>query len=164
MNPLDVLSKTAGGLRMLHSIAHAHVAADPTVLPKQFHTLNREVDGQLVRDGEHMFDKVKVTNAQVTWDLLTCGSLSWSRTFHRAFITQPRVRSTRQRLGRTTNPLAPLGDGPQGEVQEVVGPVDESARTGGIRPDLGGLRPAWAGEPKWDGSPDTSMCLRQGAC
>ncbi len=71
VNLLDVLSKTAGGLRMLHSIACAHVAADPTVLPKQFHTQDREIDGQLVRDGEPVVDK---TGEQVIidyeWDLV----------------------------------------------------------------------------------------------
>ncbi|MEW2077118.1 MULTISPECIES: hypothetical protein [unclassified Streptomyces] len=71
VNLLDVLSKTAGGLRMLHSIARAHVAADPAVWPKQFHPQDREVDGQLVRDGEPVLDK---TREQVIidyeWDLV----------------------------------------------------------------------------------------------
>ncbi|MFF6815649.1 hypothetical protein ACFZAG_38155 [Streptomyces sp. NPDC012403] len=71
VNLLDVLSKTAGGLRILHSIARAHVAADPAVWPKQFHPQDREVDGQLVRDGEPVLDK---TREQVIidyeWDLV----------------------------------------------------------------------------------------------
>ncbi|MEU1782129.1 hypothetical protein ABZ545_21965 [Streptomyces abikoensis] len=54
---LELLSKTSGGLRMLHSIARAHVAADPAVLPKLFHTQEREVEGVTVHDGEPMLDK-----------------------------------------------------------------------------------------------------------
>lgn len=57
VNLLDVLSKTTGGLRMLHSTARAHVAADPTVPPKQFHTQDREVDGMHIRDGDPALDK-----------------------------------------------------------------------------------------------------------
>ncbi|MFC7869468.1 hypothetical protein ACFU5B_37440 [Streptomyces murinus] len=68
---LELLSKTAGGLQMLHSIAHAHVAADPAVLPKLFHTQDRDVDGVRVRDGEPMLDK---TGEQMIidyeWDLV----------------------------------------------------------------------------------------------
>ncbi|MFF9457297.1 hypothetical protein [Streptomyces flaveolus] len=68
---LELLSKTAGGLRMLHSIAHAHVAADPAVLPKLFHTQDRDVDGVRVSDGERMLDK---TGEQMIidyeWDLV----------------------------------------------------------------------------------------------
>jgi hypothetical protein len=68
---LELLSKTAGGLRMLHSIAHAHVAADPAVLPKLFHTQDRDVDGVRVSDGEPMLDK---TGEQMIidyeWDLV----------------------------------------------------------------------------------------------
>jgi hypothetical protein len=68
---LDVLSKTAGGLRMLHSIARAHVAADPAVLPKQFHTHDGEVDGQLVRDGEPVLDKAgEQIIIDYEWDLV----------------------------------------------------------------------------------------------
>jgi hypothetical protein len=54
---LEMLSKTAGGRRMLHSIARAHVAADPAVQPKLFHTQDREVDGVLLRDGDPVLDK-----------------------------------------------------------------------------------------------------------
>ncbi|WP_030720236.1 hypothetical protein [Streptomyces griseus] len=68
---LELLSKTAGGLRMLHSIAHAHVAADPAVLPLLFHTQVREADGVQVHDGEPVRDK---TGEQVIidyeWDLV----------------------------------------------------------------------------------------------
>ncbi|MGW4034557.1 hypothetical protein ACWEFL_35560 [Streptomyces sp. NPDC004838] len=53
---LTLLSKTSGGLRMLHSIAVAHVAADPAVLPKLFHTQEREVDGMVVHDGDPVRD------------------------------------------------------------------------------------------------------------
>ncbi|MDL5198607.1 hypothetical protein [Streptomyces sp. ALI-76-A] len=71
VNLLDVLSKTAGGLRMLHSIARAHVAADPAVLPKQFHTQDREIDGQLVRDGERVLDKAgEQVIIDYEWDLV----------------------------------------------------------------------------------------------
>ncbi|MFE7034573.1 hypothetical protein ACFU9Y_30110, partial [Streptomyces sp. NPDC057621] len=68
---LDVLSKTAGGLRMLHSIARAHVAADPAVLPKQFHTHHYEVGGQLMRDGEPLLDKAgEQVIIDYEWDLV----------------------------------------------------------------------------------------------
>ncbi|MDX3186624.1 hypothetical protein ABZ516_32570 [Streptomyces sp. NPDC019826] len=68
---LDVLSKTAGGLRMLHSIARAHIAADPTVLPKQFHTQDREIDGLLVHDGEPVLDKAgEQVIIDYEWDLV----------------------------------------------------------------------------------------------
>ncbi|MFE3875401.1 hypothetical protein ACFXPX_13495 [Kitasatospora sp. NPDC059146] len=68
---LDMLAATCGGLRMLHSIAYAHVAADPSILPKQFHTVEREVDGVLVHDGEPIVDKAgaKVT-IDYEWDLV----------------------------------------------------------------------------------------------
>ncbi|WP_372407451.1 hypothetical protein [Streptomyces luteireticuli] len=68
---LTLLASKAGGLRMLHSIAQAHVAAHPGVLPKQFHTVEHEVDGTLVRDGDPVIDRA---GAQVTidyeWDLV----------------------------------------------------------------------------------------------
>ncbi|MFI8456903.1 hypothetical protein [Kitasatospora sp. NPDC085464] len=68
---LTILTATRGGLRMLHSIAYAHVAADPSILPKQFHTKEREINGVLVRDGEPIVDKA---GAQATidyeWDLV----------------------------------------------------------------------------------------------
>ncbi|MFE4258264.1 hypothetical protein [Streptomyces sp. NPDC056883] len=68
---LHMLASTLGGLRMLHSIAYAHVAADPAILPKQFHTANRHIDGVLVRDGDPRRDKA---GAMVTivyeWDLV----------------------------------------------------------------------------------------------
>ncbi|MFJ3310350.1 hypothetical protein ACIPSA_46655 [Streptomyces sp. NPDC086549] len=71
VNLLDVLSKTAGGLRMLHSIARAHVAADPAVLPKQFHTQDREVDGVPVRDGDPVLDKAREqVIIDYEWDLV----------------------------------------------------------------------------------------------
>ncbi|MGW2768735.1 hypothetical protein [Streptomyces sp. NPDC001275] len=68
---LELLSKTSGGLKMLHSIAHAHVAADPAVLPKLFHTQDREVDGVMVHDGEPMLDSTgeqKILDYE--WDLV----------------------------------------------------------------------------------------------
>ncbi|WP_405763934.1 hypothetical protein OHU34_43530 [Streptomyces sp. NBC_00080] len=68
---LDLLSKTSGGLRMLHSIAVAHVAADPAVLPKLFHTQEREVEGVVVHDGEPMLDKSGVQEIlDYEWDLV----------------------------------------------------------------------------------------------
>ncbi|MGV9503916.1 hypothetical protein ACWDQ0_37220 [Streptomyces sp. NPDC003642] len=71
VNLLDALARTAGGLRMLHSIARAHVAADPAVWPKQFHTQDREVDGQLVRDGEPVLDKIgEQVIIDYEWDLV----------------------------------------------------------------------------------------------
>jgi hypothetical protein len=71
VNLLDALARTAGGLRMLHSIARAHVAAGPAVWPKQFHTQDREVDGQLVRDGEPVLDKIgEQVIIDYEWDLV----------------------------------------------------------------------------------------------
>ncbi|WP_109036441.1 hypothetical protein [Streptomyces rubrogriseus] len=71
VNLLEVLSKTAGGLRMLHSIARAHVAADPTVLPKQFHTQDHVVDGMPVRDGDPVLDKAREQVViDYEWDLV----------------------------------------------------------------------------------------------
>lgn len=68
---LELLSKASGGLRMLHSIAHAHVAADPAVLPKLFHTMEREIDGELVHDGEPMLDKAgEQMIIDYEWDLV----------------------------------------------------------------------------------------------
>ncbi|MFK0025687.1 hypothetical protein [Streptomyces sp. NPDC090798] len=68
---LALLSKTSGGLRMLHSIARAHVAADPAVLPKLFHTQGREVDGVAVHDGEPMLDGTGVQEIlDYEWDLV----------------------------------------------------------------------------------------------
>ncbi|MEU3411296.1 hypothetical protein ABZ760_08490 [Streptomyces sp. NPDC006658] len=68
---LALLSKTAGGLRMLHAIAVAHVAADPAVLPKLFHTQEREVEGVVVHDGEPMLDKSGVQEIlDYEWDLV----------------------------------------------------------------------------------------------
>jgi hypothetical protein len=68
---LTLLSKTSGGLRMLHSIAVAHVAADPAVLPKLFHTQEREVEGVVVHDGEPMLDKSGVQEIlDYEWDLV----------------------------------------------------------------------------------------------
>ena len=68
---LTILSGTDGGRRMLHSIARAHVAADPAVLPKAFYTATREVSGEQVHDGDPVTDKA---GAQVTldyeWDLV----------------------------------------------------------------------------------------------
>jgi hypothetical protein len=56
---------------MLHSIARAHVAADPAVLPKVFYTVTREVSGDQVHDGDPVTDKA---GAQVMldheWDLV----------------------------------------------------------------------------------------------
>ncbi|OKJ80717.1 hypothetical protein AMK32_23385 [Streptomyces sp. CB01883] len=66
---LDLLSKTAGGLRMLHSIAHAHVAANPAVLAKQFHTQDRKVGG--IRDGDPILDKAgEQVVIDYEWDLV----------------------------------------------------------------------------------------------
>ncbi|MER7756208.1 hypothetical protein [Kitasatospora sp. NPDC097643] len=68
---LEVLSATRGGLRMLHSIAYAHVAADPGILPKQFHTVEREIDGVLVHDGEPIRDKAgAMVTIDYEWDLV----------------------------------------------------------------------------------------------
>lgn len=67
---LTSLASTAGGLRMLHSIARAHVAADATVLPKAFHTLMREIDGVAVSDGEPIVDKAGAqTTLLYEWDV-----------------------------------------------------------------------------------------------
>lgn len=67
---LTSLASTAGGLRMLHSIARAHVAADATVLPKAFHTLTREIDGVTVLDGQPIVDKAGAqTTLLYEWDL-----------------------------------------------------------------------------------------------
>ncbi|MFH9605464.1 hypothetical protein ACH4MK_32800 [Streptomyces rochei] len=68
---LTLLSKTSGGLRMLHSIAVAHVAADPAVLPKLFHTQERKVEDVVVHDGEPMRDKSGVQEIlDYEWDLV----------------------------------------------------------------------------------------------
>ncbi len=68
---LELLSKTSGGLRMLHSLALAHVAANPTVLPKLFHTQDREVDGVPVRAGEPVLDKAgEQVIIDYEWDLV----------------------------------------------------------------------------------------------
>lgn len=68
---LELLSKTSGGRRMLHSIARAHVAADPAVLPKLFHTQEREVEGVPVRDGEPVLDKAgEQVIVDYEWDLV----------------------------------------------------------------------------------------------
>ncbi|MGW1194160.1 hypothetical protein [Streptomyces sp. NPDC002559] len=68
---LTMLSRTVGGLRMLHSIASAHVASDASVQPKVFHTRTHEVDGNLIQDGDPVTDRA---GAQVTlvyeWDLV----------------------------------------------------------------------------------------------
>lgn len=68
---LTMLSRTVGGLRMLHSIASAHVASDASVQPKMFHTRTHEVDGDLIQDGDPVTDRA---GAQVTlvyeWDLV----------------------------------------------------------------------------------------------
>ncbi|MFJ7258423.1 hypothetical protein ACIQWV_39450 [Streptomyces sp. NPDC098085] len=68
---LTKLSRTVGGLGMLHSIALAHVASDASVRPKMFHTRTHEVDGILVQDGDQVTDRA---GAQVTlvyeWDLV----------------------------------------------------------------------------------------------
>lgn len=68
---LTKLSNTAGGLRMLHSIASAHVAGHASVQPKMFYTHNHEVDGVMFRDGDPVTD---LAGAQVTlvyeWDLV----------------------------------------------------------------------------------------------
>ncbi|WP_369244338.1 hypothetical protein [Streptomyces sp. R41] len=46
------------------------------------------------------------------------------------------MRSTRQRRGKTTNPLAPLGrESLEGDVEEVLGPGDELAGVCGVGPD-----------------------------
>ncbi|MFF7993453.1 hypothetical protein ACFZDG_27140 [Kitasatospora xanthocidica] len=72
---LALLAGTQGGLRMLHSIAYAHVAADPSILPKQFHTAEREIDGAVVRDGEPVVDKAgAVVSIDYEWDLVYAAS------------------------------------------------------------------------------------------
>ena len=54
----------------MHSIARAHVASREDIVPKAFNTVDREVDGVAVRDGDPVTDRA---NAQVTlqheWDL-----------------------------------------------------------------------------------------------
>ncbi|WP_405504661.1 hypothetical protein [Streptomyces anulatus] len=71
VNLLEVLSKTAGGLRMLHSIARAHVSADPAILAKQFHTQDREVEGTHVRDGDPVLDMAREQVViDYEWDLV----------------------------------------------------------------------------------------------
>ncbi|MEU6347174.1 hypothetical protein ABZ883_40270 [Streptomyces sp. NPDC046977] len=68
---LTMLSQTRGGLSMLHSIAIAHVADDPAILPKAFHTANAVIDGTAVDDGQPVIDRA---GARVTleyeWDLV----------------------------------------------------------------------------------------------
>ncbi|MFD9630207.1 hypothetical protein [Streptomyces violascens] len=71
---LTLLSKTQGGLRMLHSIARAHVAADDTVRPKQFHTQVREYNGRQVTDGDPVIDKADAQETiEYEWDLVYAG-------------------------------------------------------------------------------------------
>ncbi|MER7847486.1 hypothetical protein ABTZ03_26495 [Kitasatospora sp. NPDC096077] len=68
---LAILASTFGGLRMLHSIAHAHIAADPGTLPKRYHTYDHEVDGVLVHDGDPILDKVgALVTIDYEWDLV----------------------------------------------------------------------------------------------
>jgi hypothetical protein len=56
---------------MLHSLAFAHVAADPAVLPKLFHTQDGEVDGVPVRAGEPVLDKAgEQVIIDYEWDLV----------------------------------------------------------------------------------------------
>ncbi|MET9660343.1 hypothetical protein [Streptomyces sp. NPDC006510] len=70
-NLLTLLASTGGGRRMLHSIAYAHVAADPGILPKQYHTVDREIDGVIVRDGEAIHDKAgAMVTIDYEWDLV----------------------------------------------------------------------------------------------
>ncbi|MFJ3963120.1 hypothetical protein [Streptomyces sp. NPDC090036] len=70
-NLLTLLASTVGGRRMLHSIAYAHVAADPGILPKQYHTVDREIDGAVVHDGEAIHDKAgAMVTIDYEWDLV----------------------------------------------------------------------------------------------
>ncbi|MFI6449646.1 hypothetical protein [Kitasatospora sp. NPDC050543] len=72
---LALLADTQGGQRMLHSIAYAHVAADPSILPKQFHTAEREIDGVVVRDGDPVVDKAgAMVSIDYEWDLVYAAS------------------------------------------------------------------------------------------
>ena len=69
------LANTKGGLKMLHSIAYAHVAADPTIVPKRFHTVEREIDGVIVRDGDPVLDKANaMVSIDYEWDLVYAAS------------------------------------------------------------------------------------------
>ncbi|GAA2275691.1 hypothetical protein GCM10009853_032280 [Glycomyces scopariae] len=68
---LDLLSKTDGGLRMLHSIASAHVDDDGTERPRQFHTKDRYLEGILVYDGQPVLDRVGTQPIlEWEWDLV----------------------------------------------------------------------------------------------
>ncbi|TXS46996.1 hypothetical protein [Streptomyces sp. t39] len=68
---LAILASTHGGLSMLHSIARAHIAADPGILPKRYHTYDHEVDGVIVRDGDPVRDKVgALVTIDYEWDLV----------------------------------------------------------------------------------------------
>ncbi|HEV2640511.1 MAG TPA: hypothetical protein VGX23_35600 [Actinocrinis sp.] len=72
---LAVLASTEGGKRMLHSIAYAHVAADPSIVPKQFHTIEREIDGVVVQDGAPVVDKAgAMVSIDYEWDLVYAAS------------------------------------------------------------------------------------------
>ncbi|MGW4349014.1 hypothetical protein ACWEL8_28635 [Streptomyces sp. NPDC004690] len=100
---LTLLSKTSGGLKMLHSIAVAHVAADPTVLPKLFHTQDRKVEGVVVHDGEPMRDKSGVQEIlDYEWDLVYAAD----PTLARDTIAKNRAEAKAKPDGPSTEPEA----------------------------------------------------------
>lgn len=97
---LDRLASTKGGLRMLHSVARAHVAARKEIVPKAFHTVDREVNGAAYRDGEPVIDGA---GAQVTiqheWDLV------WMADPERAETTVATTKEALRNAGETGGAL-----------------------------------------------------------
>ncbi|MDA3627462.1 hypothetical protein OU415_18615 [Saccharopolyspora sp. WRP15-2] len=85
---LTLLASTAGGRRMLHSIACAHVLDHRNV--KAFHTRAGEVDGHMVEDGDPVIDKAHAQESiRFEWDL------AWRAD---ARLAEETVAATRQEL------------------------------------------------------------------
>ncbi|MER6443487.1 hypothetical protein ABT275_45620 [Streptomyces sp. NPDC001185] len=98
---LELLSKTSGGLRMLHSIAH--VAADPAALPKLFHTQEREVEGAVVHDGNPMLDKSGEQEIlDYEWDLVHAADPAHAL----AIIAKNRAEAKTKTDGKSAEPEA----------------------------------------------------------
>ncbi|MFI6396372.1 hypothetical protein [Nonomuraea sp. NPDC050540] len=102
---LTILASTAGGLRMLHSIARAHVAADLTIPPKEFHTCQHEHEGVTVDDGDPVIDQA---GAQKTlyyeWDLVYAADPK------HAEATMADIRAARRTGGQGGEPDEPAED------------------------------------------------------
>ncbi|MGJ3557988.1 hypothetical protein ACR6C2_00025 [Streptomyces sp. INA 01156] len=125
---LTLLSKTSGGLRMLHSIAVAHVAADPAVLPKLFHTQERKVEDVVVHDGEPMRDKSGVQEIlDYEWDLVHAADPAHAL----ATIAKNRAEAKARTDGTSAEPEA-----------EDASSAGFSSRASGARTRPGGLWPA----------------------